>query len=341
MLNKPRLAFGSGTRDRKAVTSLVLVPHRDLAFQMLHWIELIVRASAGTPPPLSSIAQVLVREGGRHLTEGLPLVRTHPPHILIATPASVMEVLREDPDAFRLKELSTVALDEVDYMIETLPLNSSNNRRHQQKIQALEKHPGPARALLAEIYKDRAKLNAGSREVMVDAPSHSPQLIMSSATIRRQLKHFFFSEKQYLNREVVKIRRAVMRLHGQNELMTDQLAMHSVVSHHVLVASDDGIVNLPSAVTAEDQGIPRLSFEEPKNVEPLETFPTLSDIDPAVETRSIGTGFSIRLLCYFILTDMYYRIFNDTFAVEPKLARGRCRRVCSRCSIRCTFGYPI
>ncbi|KAJ3816052.1 P-loop containing nucleoside triphosphate hydrolase protein [Lentinula aff. lateritia] len=258
LLNKPRMIFtddpsADRASDRPAITSLVLVPHRDLAFQMMHWIDLIAQASSDSPPSLASIAQVLVREGRRHITEGLPLIRNEPPHVLIATPASVVEVLREDPNAFRLTELSTVVLDEVDYMIETLPLNNNPRKQHIQKMNKLQMHPGPARALLDGIYEARVKLNAKTRQALGDAPYHSPQLILSSATIRRQLKHYFFSEKQLLNRDVVKIRRSVMRLHGQDELATGEHAIHSVISHHVVVASENGIVNIPSAVSAEEK----------------------------------------------------------------------------------------
>ncbi|KAJ3935450.1 MAG: P-loop containing nucleoside triphosphate hydrolase protein [Lentinula lateritia] len=270
LLNKTRMIFtddlnADRASDRPAITSLVLVPHRDLAFQMMHWIDLIAQASSDNPPSLASIAQVLVREGRRHITEGLPLIRNEPPHVLIATPASVVEVLREDPNAFRLRELSTVVLDEVDYMIETLPLNNNPSKQHIQKMNKLQMHPGPARALLDEIYEARVKLNARNRQASGDAPHHSPQLILSSATIRRQLKHYFFSEKQLLNKDVVKIRRSVMRLHGQDELATDEYAIHSVISHHVVVASENGIVNIPSAVSAEEKHTHPFGFEEANN----------------------------------------------------------------------------
>ncbi|KAJ4486005.1 P-loop containing nucleoside triphosphate hydrolase protein [Lentinula aciculospora] len=289
LLNKPRMVFTDdmstdGTGDRPALTSLVLVPHRDLAFQMLHWIDLIVQASADNPPSLTSIAQVLVREGRRHITEGLPLIRNEPPHILIATPASVMEVLKQDPSAFHLKELSTVVLDEVDYMIETLPLNNKPNKEHLQRMNNLRKHPGPARVLLDDIYENRAKFNAKNREV--DGPHHSPQLILSSATIRRQLKHYFFSEKQFLGKEVVKIRRSVMRLHGQDELATDDLAIHSMISHHVLVASEADIVNLPSAVTAEEKH-PAPIYSKEANNEFASSSPLDQIADSTAASRSV------------------------------------------------------
>ncbi|KAF9076170.1 P-loop containing nucleoside triphosphate hydrolase protein [Rhodocollybia butyracea] len=277
LLSKPRLVFnedlraGKG-RDVNAVTSLVLVPHRDLAFQMLHWIELIIQASSDKPPPIASIAQVLVRDAGRHLTEGLALLRKDPPHIMIATPASLVEVLQEDPNAFSLKELSTVVLDEVDYMIETLPLDSTN-QKHRKRLQKIARHPGPARALLDKIYEDRLKLTTQNREGFLDAPYHSPQLILSSATIRKQLRHYFISEKQYLSREVVKIKGA-------------ELTMHSLVSHHVLVASEAGIVNIPKAVATEDEDVTRLNLDKAIN-EPLETFPSFSEVGSIAANRSI------------------------------------------------------
>ncbi|KAJ3790883.1 P-loop containing nucleoside triphosphate hydrolase protein [Lentinula aff. detonsa] len=290
LLNKPRMVFtddlsADRASDRPAITSLVLVPHRDLAFQMLHWIDSITQASDVNPPSLASIAQVLVREGRRHISEGLPLIRNEPPHILIATPASVVEVLEKDPNAFRLRELSTVVLDEVDYMIETLPLNHKPNKGHSHKMNQLRIHPGPARILLDQIYGDQSKLSAESRESLVDAPYHKPQLILSSATIRRQLKHYFFSEKQLLNRNVAKLRRSVMRLHGRDELVTDELAIRSMISHHVLVASEGGIVNLPSAVISEAKQLPPVEFDE-ANSRPMDTTSS-PPFDSNAASRSI------------------------------------------------------
>ncbi|KIK70874.1 hypothetical protein GYMLUDRAFT_147826 [Collybiopsis luxurians FD-317 M1] len=296
LLNKPRVVFGNkpgSTPKRHPITSLLLVPHKDLALQMLHWVELIIQASAVDPPPLTSIAQVLVREGRRHLTEGLQLIRNEPPFLLISTPSSVLEVLEEDSNAFDVRELSTVALDEVDYMIETLPMKDNESKEYLKKLRKLEKHPGPARMLLDEIYADRVKLAGEARETMANAPHHSPQLILSSATIRRQLKHYFFSEKQYLNSSAVKIRGAVMRLHGRDELATAELAMRSLISHHVLVASDEGILNLPIAVAAEDEDELHVSFDDP-NSEGSESVPSTSD--EIAERRSVGrqtAGFSM------------------------------------------------
>ncbi|KAJ4002423.1 P-loop containing nucleoside triphosphate hydrolase protein [Lentinula boryana] len=291
LLNKPRMVFtddliADRASDRPAITSLVLVPHRDLAFQMLHWIDSITQASDINPPSLASIAQVLVREGRRHISEGLPLIRNEPPHILIATPASVVEVLQKDPNAFRLRELSTVVLDEVDYMIETLPLNHKPNKRHAHKMNQLRIHPGPARILLDQIYGDPSKLSAESRESLVDT-YHRPQLILSSATIRRQLKHYFFSEKQLLNKNVAKLRRSVMRLHGQDELVTDELAIRSMISHHVLVASE-------------------------ANSRPMDTTSS-PPIDSNAASRSIGTELAIR----FFLLQIDGTIFSTEFSMTP------------------------
>ncbi|KAJ3721516.1 P-loop containing nucleoside triphosphate hydrolase protein [Lentinula raphanica] len=294
LLNKPRMIFtddmkGDQKRDRPAITSLVLVPHRDLAFQMLHWIDSITQASNVHPPPLSSIAQVLVREGRRHISEGIPSIRNEPPHILIATPASVLEVLHEDPNAIHLEELSTVVFDEVDYLIETLPLNHKPNKSHIQKIKKIRDHPGPARSLLDQIYGEPSNLKSEKGESPRDPPFHRPQLILSSATIRRQLKHYFFSERQLLDKNTVKLRRAVMRLHGQDELARDELAIRSLISHHVLVASEDGIVNIPSAIKAEEKQLSPVDFDEP-NSGPLDatTSPSLDRIiDATAASRSI------------------------------------------------------
>ena len=73
LLSKPRTKYRirnaqGRTIEKDAVTSLMIVPYRDLAYQILNWIESIVKNFGGaSSPELSSIAQVLVRDGQMHL----------------------------------------------------------------------------------------------------------------------------------------------------------------------------------------------------------------------------------------------------------------------------------
>lgn len=104
LLNKPRLRFHSPSgvlEPHPSLTSLFLVPHRDLAHQILHWIDKLSNAHQGTRPPLNSIAQVLVRDGGEHRSSALKMLLDNPPpHLLIATPQAAMASLHYTPSSW-------------------------------------------------------------------------------------------------------------------------------------------------------------------------------------------------------------------------------------------------
>ncbi|KAG6862409.1 hypothetical protein C0995_011849 [Termitomyces sp. Mi166 len=267
LLNKPRVS-SQGKSKKSAIrhiTSLVLVPHRDLAYQLLHWIEQMT--SVTEPPPLvSSIAQVLVRDGGSHLTDGLRLLRQTPPHILIGTPQAIMDVYNQDSEALQLGHLSSVVVDEVDYLIETVPKKDPNRSYYKATLKAKRKllaHPGVTRQLLDVIYSQRKKTNAMRkdepgivqelrRREMHKYPTDEPQLIFSSATLRRHLNNYLFEESGWLNRDnLLKVRGNKNALLEVKKQDSDTNPDHGLggtgISHSVLLVSEDGIKNIAGA----------------------------------------------------------------------------------------------
>ncbi|KAL0578737.1 hypothetical protein V5O48_003293 [Marasmius crinis-equi] len=241
-LNKPRLRYSD--TGKQSVTTLFLVPHRDLALQIRHWIQRITEHSE-SPPPLEEVAQVLLRDGNMHLESGMQLLSETPPHVLIATPAGLLDVLKKGGNNFiDFSRVSAVVVDEVDYLIETVPALHGKLRTKVQK--RIEKHPGPARELLDIIYSKRKKFTSRNREEFVDEPYLTPQLILSSATVRRHLKDYFFGEGGYLKWDAVKVRGRVLALHEKQVLAAS--ATHTNISHHVLVVSDESIENIPGAL---------------------------------------------------------------------------------------------
>ncbi|KAK7468784.1 hypothetical protein VKT23_003285 [Stygiomarasmius scandens] len=264
LLNKTRLHFknpeNGQLNPQPAITSLLLVPHRDLAFQYLHWIKRIVDASSDHPPPVQDVAQVLVRDGNKHLSEGSSLLQQTPPHILIATPASVLDLCHKEPNALRLEELSSVVLDDVDFMVETVPLEGRTpaQRRARKNI---ELHPGPTRRLLTSIYGEQRQWPNSENED--EGAFHTPQLIVASATMRRHLKYYFFSETGLLNKDTVKVRGSVMGLSSNEDM-----GLHRNITHYVLVASHDSIKNTSAAVAevVEDDAAADVSSVEQEEV---------------------------------------------------------------------------
>jgi len=120
------------------ITSLVIVPHRDLAYQFHHWIDHLVISSqtpGHAPPLLASIAQVIVR-GGRHvhgLRNKQPFWQTHLT-FLIGTPQALLELVNGGSVSHtQFQTISSVYVDEVDYLVESVPTNTTKWTRDKIK----------------------------------------------------------------------------------------------------------------------------------------------------------------------------------------------------------------
>ena len=253
-------------RDEKGrrtvpINSLLLVPHRDLAYQIYHWIERI-HHHMPDPPPLSSLAQVLVRDSTVNLEERVKAIQQDPPHILIGTPQAVYDVVQSDQAALPLERLSTVVVDEVDYLIESVPVIS--DKYALMKIERrIHKHPGPTRLLLNHIYstenyrrKDSYQMfqmhNPRGEDHRRDDSRGAPQLVMMSATLRNHLKRFLLADSGWFTKEPGML----VRITGdasahypkglKNPIGAEDRAAFSVggtgLQHHVLVVTEDGSV---------------------------------------------------------------------------------------------------
>ncbi|KAG6818029.1 hypothetical protein H0H87_009184 [Tephrocybe sp. NHM501043] len=305
LLNKPRLSSRGKSKKTvtRYITSLVLVPHRDLAYQLLHWIQRMIDVTQPLPD-ISSIAQVLVRDGGHHITEGLRALRQNSPHILIGTPQAIMDVYKEDPDALQLDHLSSVVVDEVDYLIETVPSKDPNKSFFKATLKAKRKllaHPGVTRQLLDVIFSQRKQTNAlrkdepglvqeQRRSGLHHYPTTEPQLILSSATLRRHLNNYLFEESGWLNRDnLLKVRGSKGDLVIQEKKKASDLYLHdglggTRITHSVLLVSEGGINNIagakPAVITpAEQEHLepidPQALFASSIEPEPVENDPKI------------------------------------------------------------------
>lgn len=219
-------------------------------------------------PPLSTIAQVLVRDGNTHLITGLQTLHDAPPHILIGTPQAIHDVFRKDPQALQLSGLSTVVVDEVDYLIETVPKKDpkkSFQKSFEKANRKLLAHPGVTRELLDTIYTRRKEMNEQRRDepgvtqhrrrsAAVAEDGTAPQLIVSSATLRSHLRNYLFEESGWLNRDhLVKVKgptKKVEKKMAEVETAHDGLGGTNIL-HSVLVVSDTGIENIEGAIPAK------------------------------------------------------------------------------------------
>lgn len=260
LLNKPRTRI-QGQQDN--VTSLIVVPHRGLGHQFVHWIEqihskAIENGTDTVAAPLASIVQLLVRDGKAHLTTGISLLKEVKPHILIGTPQALLDVYRTVPGLLQLQKLSSVVVDEVDYLIPTVPKKDPSKSFKGALIKAqkkLAKHPGETRELLNIIYAQRFSeddLKLGWEDQMKKKHGklcNGPQLVLSSATLRKGLTNYLYEESGYLRPN------GVLKISG--ETIEKQLEQShkkvaglggDQVTHHVLVVSNDGIRNIENAL---------------------------------------------------------------------------------------------
>ena len=230
LLSKPRVVLEEKGQDgqkvlKRVITSLFIVPHRDLAYQLLHWIERIL-LQLKPELKLESITQVLVRGSEKTIEETVEEIKVTPPHILICTPQAFLEAYKVDKEALQLERLSTVVVDEVDYLVPTVAKDPKKSywKAYEKEVRKVRKHPGPTREILDIVYARRKELweeQQGYNDV--------PQLILSSATLRAHLKDYLFYESGWLN--------------GLNLVKIGGPAEKKMlrIEHSILVVSDTGV----------------------------------------------------------------------------------------------------
>ena len=236
-----------------SVSALVIVPHKDLALQLARWIQVITESKIQVQrPKLSSVVQVLAKIPGEPLEDRLAELERVAPHILIGTP----QVLLNNYEILKLHKLNTVVVDEVDYLIETVP-NLSDKFKREKMRKKIAKYPGPTRQLLNKILeprmakpKDPDPDNTPTPTHITTQPQirHAPQLILSTATFRSHLNRFLFQGSGWLTRgdmHLVKINGAP----GKTETSTWLLN----ATHSVLVVNEEfEIRNIEGAVASPD-----------------------------------------------------------------------------------------
>ena len=254
-MNKARKQTSPSRNGKRFVTSLVVASHKDLAYQFHHWIERLVSASQNNPPPLSSIAQVIVRGSDTPISEQVSNVIADPPHILIGTPNGLLDLFGSANAESRslLQGISTVYVDEVDYLIESIPQHAPKQKVERMRRQ-MQKHPGATNQLLDLFFASRRRKWSGN-ERMVDS---SPQLIMSSATLHAALSKRVLSGQGWIDRH------KLVKIVGKG-----QKANNHGVHHCVLCVSKDGdIRNIEGA-----QKIVSTDSDESREIDADEIYP--------------------------------------------------------------------
>ena len=234
-----------------SVSTLVIVPHKDLALQLERWIQVITESKIQVQrPKLSSIVQVLAKIPREPLQERLAELERITPHILIGTP----NILLKNYDKLKLHKLNTVVVDEVDYLIETVP-NLRDNFKREKIRKKIAEHPGPTRTLLNKILAPRMiKANSPNPDnpptpiPITRQPQvhHKPQLILSTATFRGHLNRFLFQKSGWLTRGDMHL----VKINGMPR-EAEPSAWLQNATHSVLVVNRESeIRNIASAVSS-------------------------------------------------------------------------------------------
>lgn len=257
------------------VTSLVLTPHRDLAYQFLHWIRSILDATEGSVP-LASLAQVLLRGSAMSLPDQIAQVHAHRPQILIGTPQAVLEALALERNSLDIHGISAVVVDEADYLLESLPKPEDKwNRMRLEK--KLERHPSPTRQILDFIYAPVREKNDFERNkqqfrrkpqkdmLPVGQPFYPrPQIVLSSATLRSTFRNSIMREgwitPSYGN--LIKVGSSDITVNGTSAVGT---LGGTAIQHCALIVAEDSVTNIPGAVEPITEELDASSASEDKN----------------------------------------------------------------------------
>jgi superfamily II DNA/RNA helicase len=186
--------------QKEAITSIVIVPHNDLAHQFVQWIK-----SMRLTRELDSVVQTLLKDPATPYEDQLSRLAKQSPHILITTPKALDACWNKGRSQFTLNAVSTIVLEEADSL---LKIPSGNTPASIQK--RWRKHPPVIRDILADVFKQRPKVapervklvnEKYNKKPQVTDTSNPVQLILSSATLRPAVRKHLFLETKWLSQE--------------------------------------------------------------------------------------------------------------------------------------------
>ncbi|KAG8936522.1 hypothetical protein FRC02_001488 [Tulasnella sp. 418] len=263
-------------------TSLVIVPHRDLAYQYQHWIHLLY-------PDDLSISQLCVRGDplnpipthliGKSLAQVLG--KQSRPRILLATPQALVELLeatlskpllpRSKPNPSVLPPLpissldlriNTIVADEMDELLKLPPKYASP-----KELKSWERHKPPIIRILDAAYGSADDLK-GSTSSQVVGILPRPQLVLTSATLGNQVRRFLFGQTNWMAEDSEDgSKNAVVRL----DLSRSQLGNEGDNARSRGHSIDDTVVEHSCVVVRKDGSVRNIDMVEPPVQLPLKT----------------------------------------------------------------------
>ncbi|CUA71239.1 hypothetical protein RSOLAG22IIIB_04543 [Rhizoctonia solani] len=203
------------SRPHIGITTLYVVPHRDLAYQIESWCHKLVSAQPSSSVDPSTVARALARPNTTY--ETFAEIRKNPPRILISTPGALIDAMQMG--GLRLEStVRRIIVDEVDAVMKIPPRYRHiqlRNRHESEVAQVINK-------LLRLMWEDRRP---------------KPQMVMMSATLKSHVRSWLFNQEGWMAERVV-------RLHGiQEKLDSGEFESNertTQVTHSVVVVEADG-----------------------------------------------------------------------------------------------------
>lgn len=238
-----------------AIGSLLITPHRDLAYQLQHWTRCLQSAGA-LKDRAASMIQVLVRGAQIPTDAQVRHINLVAPQIVVATPQAVVEALKLQDEPLNLRGLSLVAVDEADFLLETRPKGDKYAVAKYEK--QIKRHPTPTQQLLDAIYRrsqgrpheveDSDWQNGGMKSTL---PQHRPQLVLTSATLKAAFRHTVMTDGGWLTERQGRLAKIIARPDTDNSEMAEDRATlggHLIQHSGVVVAQDGAMSNIKGAV---------------------------------------------------------------------------------------------
>jgi superfamily II DNA/RNA helicase len=157
---------------REGIANLVVVPTREIAFQMKTWIRRLVPQSDF--PTIDPVVQLCIKDRETEAQQEHTL-RNLKPHILIGTPNRLLELYERN--VFSFGKLNTLVLDEADKVLDPISKHATAKERTQRK-----RHPILGEVLVDHVFESRR-------------PQRKVQLLCASATVNRSLKQMLTRNK--------------------------------------------------------------------------------------------------------------------------------------------------
>ncbi len=220
----------------------------------MHWTASIY-ASILQTGGIDSVAQLVLR-GINPIPAQVDNIHNCSPHVLIGTPQAVLEALQLESNPLKLPHLSTIVVDEADYLIQYTPRAPDKYKRDKFELD-LKRHPSVTRQILDMVYSPmRQAFNKkkGIKQAQeIERPLkpmvlHRPQLIMTSATLKSQFRYSVLTEGGWFRRAEDKVT-IVTGSPSEVEDTTNSVMGGGSLVHSALIVSNDGTVrNIPGAV---------------------------------------------------------------------------------------------